>query len=172
MSDNWIQVYGGIAFDLDNPDPKTITIENIAHSLSMLCRFGGHCNRFYSVAEHSVHCYDQANDKDKKEALLHDGTEAFVVDLVTPVKLMLPEYKKLEDRIDLVIRSKFGLPESITPQVKKIDRRMLMTEKQQLMDKAPRSWDRTDNPYSFELPCWSPDQAKEEFLKRWDSMDK
>lgn len=168
---NWIQVSGGVAFDLDNPTVDMIDIENIAHSLSNLCRFGGHCNKFYSVAEHSYNCWLMAPDDLKKEALLHDATEAYLIDLPTPLKNMFANYRELEDKIDLIIREKFNLPLRQTPMIKTIDKRMLMTEKGQLMDKAPMGWAITNNPYpNFDIKCWEPQQAYNQFMTAWNSF--
>lgn len=93
----WAQTYTDRAFDYDDPQPSSICIEDIAHALSMICRFNGHTDRFYSVAEHSV---EVANRIDKlisrnvyevhpdisKWAILHDAAEAYTGDVVAPLK--------------------------------------------------------------------------------------
>ncbi len=53
MKSTWMQTCTGQKVDPFNPDPDTINIEDIAHHLSMLCRFTGAVKKFYSVAEHS-----------------------------------------------------------------------------------------------------------------------
>ena len=51
---DWIQTYSGKKFYPLDPRPEDIDIRDIAHALSLNCRFNGHCRCFYSVAEHSV----------------------------------------------------------------------------------------------------------------------
>src|SRR5687767_8990512 len=73
-----IRVFSGAIVNVFDPDPATITIEDIAHALSMDCRFGGHLKKFYSVAEHSIHCSMQAhNAPDQLAMLMHDASEAY-----------------------------------------------------------------------------------------------
>lgn len=94
---NTIRVRSGLYFDLLDPQPDQFTLSDIAGALSKICRFGGQIDYFYSVAEHSVHCFDQA-DRDGASpavcrlALFHDAAEAFIGDVVKPLKVMLPEY--------------------------------------------------------------------------------
>ncbi len=89
----WIQTYGGRKFHPIIPDPKTVDIVCIAHALSHICRFGGHCDPFYSVAEHCWRVWQLAVDKCPLNqavqlyALLHDAAEAYLIgDVVHPVK--------------------------------------------------------------------------------------
>ena len=51
---DWMQTHSGLRFYPLDPRPEDIRIEDIAHALPMICRFNGHCSRFYSVAEHSL----------------------------------------------------------------------------------------------------------------------
>lgn len=86
-------------FDIANPQPDQFTLKDIAGALSKICRFGGHCPRFYSVAEHLVHCAEQA-EKDRLPkhtriaVFAHDFTEAFCGDVVKPLKVLLPRQLK------------------------------------------------------------------------------
>ena len=52
---SWAQTFTGRQFFPLDPDPQDIDIVDIAHSLAMQCRYNGHTDRFYSVAEHCVH---------------------------------------------------------------------------------------------------------------------
>jgi 5'-deoxynucleotidase YfbR-like HD superfamily hydrolase len=96
---NHITTRYGHGFNYDTPEPSMIDIADIAHALSITNRFGGHSRFPYSVARHSVLCSQQAPDGYKLQALLHDATEAYISDIITPVKLMFPEYCELENRI-------------------------------------------------------------------------
>ena len=100
----------GEPFSFTNPQPEDIHVEDIAYALSNLCRFGGHSAAFYSVAEHSIHCSMLVKKRYAMQALLHDATEAYVGDVVAPLKSLLPEYKQIEKRVWAAISEKFGLP--------------------------------------------------------------
>ena len=112
---DWIQTHSGKAFYPFAPRPDDIDIEDIAHALAHQCRFGGHVSKFYSVAQHCVLIarvlHAQGFDKRTILAgLLHDATEAYLVDLPSPVKNMLPGYRDAENRLAAVIAEKFDLP--------------------------------------------------------------
>ncbi len=121
--------YTGKPFDFD--DPK-VNIKDIAHSLSQICRFGGHCEPFYSVAEHclamSYFC------QHKRWGLLHDAAEAYTGDIVTPLKSKLGGIKEIETRILIKVAITFGLEWSIPQEVSIIDKMMYFAEKLVLMD--------------------------------------
>lgn len=167
----WIQTRTGIAFYPADPRPEEIHIEDVAHALSNLCRFAGHVKRFYSVAEHSYWVSTLVPPEFALEALLHDATEAYLVDLPKPIKDMLPSYKGLETLVREQVAKKFGIPFHQSPCVHDADMSMLLAEKDQLLGTAPQDW----KPYFKqwepanvgELPCWSPREAKKMFLERF-----
>lgn len=104
----------GRKLDPLNIMPDDIDIEDIAYSLSMQCRFNGHCKNFYSVAQHSIRVAEAAtgnphHEKYRLELLLHDAAEAYIGDLITPIKRLCDEYKDIEYRIDIAIAHKFNL---------------------------------------------------------------
>lgn len=111
---DWIQMHSGIAFWPMDPRADEVRLEDIAHSLSLLCRFGGHCSRFYSVAEHSVHVARLCSPEVALWGLLHDASEAYVVDLPRPIKRQLPEYAEIEGLVQFAIAEHFGLRGAIT----------------------------------------------------------
>ena len=99
--DHWIQTYTGKKISICNPDPALIEWDDIVHALSMICRFGGHARRFFSVAEHSIlvsHLVPKSPKKLALTALLHDAPEAYLGDVVKPLKIHLPEYMELEKK--------------------------------------------------------------------------
>lgn len=103
----------GRQVNLQTFSEEDVDIFTIAHALSNLCRFGGHCREFYSVAQHSVYvaeCLRCESHHIQQYALLHDAAEAYLVDLPRPLKRALPQYKEWEERIQTVIYSHFGLP--------------------------------------------------------------
>lgn len=101
--------FTGKCIDPFNLTPDDIDIRDIAHSLSMLCRFGGHTNRFYSVAEHSVRCRMECHEDKfiQQVVLLHDAAEAYTGDMIRPLKLNLPEFQELDKKIMTTIHRAF-----------------------------------------------------------------
>jgi len=132
-----IQLYSGRYIDLLNPKPEDIYITDIAHGLSNICRFTGHTKQFYSVAQHSVYTVFLLEDQELAlQALLHDASEAYLADISTPLKQLLPDYVKLEKQFEAVIAERFNLPNIKSPIVKKADLLALVTEKRDLMMKT------------------------------------
>ncbi|MGN7610944.1 phosphohydrolase [Magnetococcales bacterium HHB-1] len=167
----WIQTYTGKPFWPLNPRPEDIDILDIAHALSMLCRFNGHCKRFYSVAEHSVHISRIVEPKDAPWGLLHDAAEAYLTDMPKPVKQEILHYQKIEDRLLSVIAKHFGLSQTIPLDIKRSDRVMLATEKALLMAPEPAPWNTLPEPLDpGMIKCWSPNEAKTAFLDRFKAL--
>jgi hypothetical protein len=149
-----IRTYTGEIFDVLNPDPELICIEDIAHALGNLCRFGGHTRRFYSVGQHAFLCATLAPEPLKLAALLHDASEVYLVDVPSPIKQLLPQYQEMEDRLMQIIAKKYGFTYPLAKRVDEIDKMMLKREWKQLMtrkDKKP-------------FDCWLPEMAEIMFL--------
>lgn len=167
---DWIQTYTGKQFWPIDPKPEEVDIEDISHALSQLCRFTGHSSRFYSVAEHSVAVSYEVPKDDALWALMHDASEAYLLDLAKPVK-MCPEmagYRILEDGVQAAICKRFGLQSDMPSSVKEADLRMLATEMRDVMASPPASWglDKVV-PYKLKIKCWKPKKAKFKFLTRF-----
>jgi hypothetical protein len=113
-NDGIIETFTGKHFSLINPQPDQICIEDIAHALARICRFTGHCSRFYSVAAHSVWCADYAKWRERSRGdqfavLMHDAAEAYVGDINKPLKNLLGDaIKEIEGRVQHAIAEKFG----------------------------------------------------------------
>ncbi len=124
----------GIRFDVLKPDPNAIHLEDIAHALSHLCRFGGHCRSFYSVAEHSTLVAKAVRVRHEDDlglarwALLHDASEAYVVDVPRPAKRQLPQYQEMEDAIQQAVAKRFNLPWPMPEEVHRADTDLLALE--------------------------------------------
>ena len=118
----------GIPFDLENINPDSLELIDVAHALSNTCRFTGHTDSFYSVAQHSVMVSYLAPKEHAFVGLMHDFTEAYLTDLATPVKRLLPLYGELERKIWLAGVQRWNLPETIPPEVKEADRMALHWE--------------------------------------------
>lgn len=126
---NCIRTFTGIYMNVFEPTPEMICIKDIAHALSQQPRFGGHLPKFYSVAQHSINCSYLANTAhDKLTALLHDASEAYLLDIPRPIKNNLTNYKEIEHKLMLVIANLFKFEYPLPETVKKIDEQMLNAE--------------------------------------------
>jgi hypothetical protein len=162
----WIQTNQGVAFYPLDPRPEEILIIDIAKSLSMQCRYAGHCEEFYSVAEHCCLMHDAIEDEFKAQALMHDSSEAYLVDLPRPIKAMLPDYKAIEANLEKAIFAKFKIPYPFHPRVKEFDNRILMDEKEQNVTIGP-DWGWSEEPLGVILRFWEPDEAMYQFMLRY-----
>ncbi len=167
-TETFIQSYSGRSITFLNPQEDQIDFGDIAHTLSLLCRFGGHCRTFYSVAEHSVRCAEVAPDDFKLEALLHDASEAYLVDMPRPIKQELQGYRDIEGTLDTVIRRKFGLPDKMSKEIRFIDDAMLATEKRDLMTISERPWNWLPDPYDFKIEPWTHEESFNRFVEAYE----
>ena len=165
----WIQTYSGQRFNPTKPVPEAIVIQDIAHSLSMQCRFSGHVKQFYSVARHSVMVSYICDMKDALWGLLHDASEAYLVDVPRPLKQSgkFDSYLFFESQMQEAVCQRFGLPDSEPDSVKKADKIMLATEARDLMAPLREDWIQTIEPLLFKIDPLPPEEAKKAFLKRF-----
>ncbi|EIC83344.1 hypothetical protein [Serratia sp. M24T3] len=168
----WLQTFTGKHLDYTNPCPHVFDKDSIAQGLSHECRFNGQIPQFYSVAQHSVLVSLLVPKHMAWEALLHDATEAFIKDIPAPLKLLLPDYKRVEDRLDKVIRLKYCLPLSMSAEVKKADLIMLATERRDFDMDDGTVWPVLEGitPADFAICPLNPAQARAQFLKRWEEV--
>ena len=166
MKDVWIQTYTGKKFHPFAPRPEEICLEEIAHALSMICRYGGHTDKFYSVAQHSI-LMCNLGVGDRSWLLMHDAAEAYIGDIVLPLKRCLPEMAILEEMILNVVAEKFGMtPISETNwlDIHKSDIKIGATEKRDLLH-VDMDWDiELPEPYDYIIKPISQQEAKKEFL--------
>lgn len=128
-----IQLRSGKYFDLLKPEESELTIFDIAHALSNLCRFTGHCSEHYSVAQHCVLVSWIVPPQFALQGVLHEIGEPVLGDVSSPLKALLPEYKALERKVEAALLPRFGLPVELDPAVKAADRVALATEQRDLM---------------------------------------
>lgn len=140
---SWIETFGGNKVDLLNPDPDQFTLDDIFHALMNVPRFGGHTRFFYSVASHSYNVALLVPDHLKFQAIMHDATEAYLMDMPTPFKALLPDYQEAEQNLWEAICKKFDLPLKLDPLVKQADRVALITERNHLKGKS--DWGELEN---------------------------
>lgn len=167
-----ILTHSGVYFNFHQPKPGMVNIEDIAHGLSHVCRFAGQCNKFYSVAEHSVYVSLVVPPHMAMHALLHDAAEAYVGDVTAPLKKLLMNYKLIEERAHNAIFAHFGLDPAMPPEIKQADLRMLATEQLQLMPAHDDEWALIAGiqPYNKKIECMPPEQARGFFLRRFEEL--
>jgi len=168
--DGSILTMSGKLISLYNPQVDKICIEDIAHGLGNLCRFGGQVSKFYSVAEHSVHCCRIAPDHLKLVALMHDATEAYLIDLPRPIKVQLAQYRDFEDKLAVAIFERFGLDIDLLAEIKSVDNHMLTVEAFHLMRQDGEfNWPECQDKKMY-LPCWNPEFAKSVFMDAFNLL--
>lgn len=170
---NWIQTYTGKCFYPLDPRPEDIDIRDIAHSLSMLCRYNGHCRKFYSVAEHCVHVSKLVPPEHALWGLLHDAEEAYTSDIPRPLKAML----KIDDialKVSQAVVDRFKLkvgPGAILA-VYHSDNAIISDERKALMNPCEKEWPPLPPPTGVRIECWCPEQAESRFLDRFFILTK
>lgn len=173
MSEYWMVTATGREIDLNDIEPSDIDFRDIAHALSHLCRFNGHCKYFYSVAQHSVGVADQLPHDMRPYGLLHDAHEAYMGDIIRPLKNLAQTNTliDLQHRLDAAIFKKAGLqPPSheIKVEVRHADCVMLATEHRDLMVHRDdqRAWDYGEDvePTTKRIMALSPTAAKALFV--------
>lgn len=172
----WMQTYSGGKFDLANPRPEDVSILDIAHHLSLICRFTGAVREFDSVAQHSVVVSNLVPVEHALTGLLHDAAEAYVTDLHRPLKKMLPDYQAIEDRVwREAIAPRFGLPPTLPAAVKYADNVSLMWERRDLLTSPPESWGEGLESITDRVPLeryvtWPSVTARRMFLRQYRSL--
>lgn len=132
-SKNYLKTYMGNKVDPLQVTAADITLEDIAHALSLMCRGNGQVVHFYSVGQHCINCAKEAeargwNARLQLGSLLHDAAEAYMSDLITPIKVHMPQYYEIEDRFLKAVYDKFGLADLSKEewnQIMEVDRALL-----------------------------------------------
>jgi len=182
---NKIVTYTGKVFDLLNPQPETVCIEDIAHALANLCRYTGHVREFYSVAQHCILMADANLPGDSLQKLLHDAAEAYIGDMATPWKQLLRVFEsrncctkdsgfpmwvnEYEQKIQDVIGIALGVDLSYSVEVKEADNRMFSTEIRDLMPPSVEfmNWTGNSAPLDFTIVPWDSDYSETAFLNNY-----
>ena len=148
-----IITHSGKYFDLANPDPAMVDIEDIAYALGQLRRFTGHAN--YTIAEHSLWVSYVVPPQYALEGLMHDAAEAYVGDISAPLKGLVPGFKAVEQRIERAVADRFKLQILDDPEIKRAvkvaDLRAVAAERAALFPKDSRVWT-SDIVVDVELP--------------------
>lgn len=123
-----IRTWTGQLLDLSNPHFSDIRIEDIARGLSYKFRFGAHSASTLTVAEHSINASKIVPEEHALAALLHDASEAYIGDIPSPIKSLMPDYKQIEHKLTLAIFKRFNVPYPLHDSVKKADQQLLEAE--------------------------------------------
>ncbi len=163
---DWIQTYSGLKMYPLDPRPEEINLVDIAHALSNICRYTGHCGEFYSVAQHSVYVSVYASQENALWGLLHDASEAYLCDIARPIKrsVFLKGYRECEDVLMQCIAEKFGLPWPIPEEILLLDNRFMMAEVRDL-GLLSKDWRKCADPIPTIIHPQLPKQAERSF---WD----
>ena len=166
----WIQTHTGKQFWPMDPNPDAISIIDIATSLSRVNRFTGHTIFCYSVAQHSVYVSDILPKEYQKWGLLHDAHEAYVNDMVSPVKKYFPLYQEIETKLMKTMAQRFDLTWPVPKPIVEADYIILATEKRDIMGPEPASWGPLPKPANFTIEKWTVERAYKQFLKRFEEL--
>jgi hypothetical protein len=169
VDDNWLQTYTGRAFPILTPTVEDVDPRDIAHALSMICRYGGHASRFYSVAEHCLLISEAVSPENAAWGLLHDAGEAYLGDVITPLKRLLPDYKVIEHRLQDVICDRFKLNRECPAEVHEADRRILHDERPMLLSRSLHPWVGDGNgalPLGVDIVGWRPMMVESLYRRR------
>lgn len=170
----WEETFTGVSYYPTDPHVEDINIEDIAHHLALQCRFNGACKVFYSVAQHSV-LVSKLCKNYPLWGLLHDAAEAYLGDLVRPVKYNSELgylYKSIEKLNMWAIINKFNLEPVEPAEVKVADDILLATEARDLMRSGGANWNLTQLPLQEKIQAWTWQRAEMEFLERFLELKK
>ncbi len=192
---SWMQTYTGKQFYPLSARVEDIDLIDIAHSLSLQCRYNGHVRKFYSVAEHCIlmsqYIYDTTVDELTPIgeaagvpvelalwALLHDAPEAYIGDMVRPLKIHMLDFCAVDNTIMRVIANKFSLStglltgsDPIPSIVKGVDTRILLDERAELLGPTPAVWNvgyRTG--LGVKIMGYDPREAEARYLDQFEFL--
>ena len=167
-----VSTKSGRRVSLLNPSPSQIVIGDIAHGLAHQCRFNGHTNKFYSVAQHSVLVASILPRELRLAGLLHDASEAYLGDVVQPLKDLLPEYQSIEANFCKVLGERFGVNLQHNDAIRHADLVVLATERRDLMPMDTADWSSIAGitPMSRTIKPMTPDVANAKFLEMFFAL--
>lgn len=166
LTTTYVSTFLGNHFYPLEPRIDHVDIEDIAHGLAYQCRFNGQTCAFYSVAQHSLVVSALVPPPLRLAALLHDAAEAYIGDMVKPLKVLLPEFARIEDKVSALIATAFALDFSDYAPIKRADLIALATEKRDLMPHSTERWAYLDDIAALPEPIvpMDPGAAKHAFL--------
>ena len=176
MGAAYFRTYTGRHVHPLDPKPDEISIFDVARSLSQICRFLGHTDVFYSVAQHSVLVSQHVPPEDALWGLLHDASEAYICDLPAPIKHdpQMAIYRTVEDRLMQAVCGRYGLRPTMPASVRRADRVLLATEFRDVTTMDDPDWIRiecgVEPMFDYHIASWSPAYAESMFLSRFGEL--
>lgn len=177
MAGEFIWTYSGRKFFFENPRPEDLVIEDIAHALSLLCRWTGHVQRFYSVAQHSVIVSRLVSPANRLRALFHDAAEAYINDVNKPFKEVLGyDYHFWEAKLQLAINQKLGISEPTEAEARELsymDKAVALAEARDLLNKEEGQvlyYAGAAEAYPKTIYPWTPTGAEKIFLTEYKEL--
>lgn len=163
-----VLTHTGKLFDLSMPDAELVDPRDIAHALAHICRFNGHTNKFYSVAQHSCIVADLVPSEHKLAALLHDAPEAYVGDMVRPLKRFMFSYQHIEELVWQSICGRFGVDTELPKSVLLADLTALATERRDLLPAHLAEWECLQGiaPMTKIIRPWTTIEARTHYFQR------
>lgn len=163
---DWFISFTGRQLNALEPKPDDIDLRDIAHHLSMVCRYGGACPRFYSVAAHSMYVADLLSEDLKREGLMHDSSEAYLGDMIKAVKVYCPDYRELEEKWERAIQVRFQLRAGVDVKaaVKRADISALLAERRDVFNDPREYLDERSKPGALLCRTSSPEADERAFL--------
>lgn len=150
----WLQTHSGLRYYPLAPRSEDVFLGDIAHSLSQICRYGGHSQHHYSVAQHSVLVSEEVFSAAALPALLHDAAEAYVGDWPRPLKhpgsfdprgeAAAAWYRDVEERNMVAVYTAFGIPlpltDDVADEIARVDTQILLDEADAVMGGQAFPW--------------------------------
>lgn len=170
----YVSTVSGNRFYPLEPRIDRVCIEDIAHGLAYQCRFNGQTGEFYSVAQHSLLVSSLVPTDLRLAALLHDAAEAYLGDMVKPLKVLLPAFAAIEDQVGAIIAAAFQVDFSDYAPIKRADLIALATEKRDLMPRSAERWAYLDGitPMAQRIVSMHPGEAKRAFLDEFARLNR
>jgi len=167
----WLQLNSGNRFWIDDYRVGDFLIEDIAHALSNTCRWAGHTDQFYSVAQHSAIVACHVPPHLRKEALLHDAAEAYLGDVPRPLKRLIRDYKARENLLQAHICTQYDLPIWLSQEIKEVDNALTVDERRCLISASSEDHDwQFKVGLGIEITPMHPRQAEQAFLLLWEAL--
>jgi len=165
----------GRPFWILDPRMEDIRIADIAQQLARICRFGGALRydvEHYSVAQHCCLVSDHCSPALRFEGLMHDAHEAYVGDMIKPVKMQVGAgWKTIELRVEHAVRARFDLAPQLNPLVKQQDYIAVATEHRDLQNVTGLvDWGIPPTPWPERIEPWGVFRARDEFMRRFISL--
>lgn len=170
----YVSTFLGNRFYPLEPRIDRVVIEDIAHGLAYQCRFNGQTQEFYSVAQHSLIVASLVPTDLRLAALLHDAAEAYLGDMVKPLKVLLPQFAAIEEAVTAIIAGTFQVDFSDYGPIKRADLIALATEKRDLMPHSAERWNYLDGivPMPGRIVPMYPGEAKQAFLREFARLSR